>query len=179
MKNKLLLSALLAGICLTSSANAYFDHTITGGYAKTNFNFDSQGVHPKGVNLKYHLSDSENPIGFISSLSYTKGEEDYHYYGNTFNRKLYYYSFLVGPSYTFADTVRVYAMGGVSRTGVKESYAGFYAHERRTDFAYGAGLQFLIAKSFVIDAGYEHTRYGDSVGKVEADTFTFGLGWQF
>lgn len=176
MKTKLLLPVLLAGL-FASAAHAEYYHTVTAGYAKSNLNIDTQGVHPKGFNIKYHFEDTENPIGFISSFSYTKGEEDY--FNNLVKQKIYYYSLLVGPSYTFKDTVRVYAMGGVSRTGARYSAPGIYEHERRTDFAYGAGLQFIISKSFVLDAGYEHTRYGDSVGKVEVDNYTFGVGWQF
>jgi opacity protein-like surface antigen len=176
MKKTLLASLFLLSFASTTSANEY-SHTFTAGYAKTNLNFNTLGTHPKGFNLKYHLQDSENPIGFISSFSYTKGEEDY--LNGLVTQKLYYYSLLVGPSYTFADTFRVYAMGGVSRTGIRVSQPNAYDHERRTDFAYGLGLQYIISKSFVLDTSWEHTRYGNSRGKVETDTFTFGGGWQF
>lgn len=177
MKKTLLVSALLIGLSLSTAHASDYYHTFTLGYAKTNLNFNTMGVHPKGLNFKYHFLESGSNLGFISTFSYTKGEEDY--FNNLVTQKLYYYSLLVGPSYTFADTFRIYGMGGVSRTGVRYSEPGYYGHERRTDFAYGLGMQFIISKSFVLDTSWEHTRYGDSVGKVETDTFTFGGGWQF
>lgn len=175
--NQLSLAFLLSSIALSSAYANQYSHGFTLGYAKTNYNVEFP-IQPKGGNFKYHFKEADSSLGFISSVTYTRGS-------TYFNRdlqhmKLNYFSLLVGPSFSFTDYLRIYALGGVSSTLVSEKMPApwYYGTERRTDFAYGGGLQFKIDK-VLFDFSYERADYNKSIGDVSADTFTFGIGYEF
>lgn len=181
MKKHLFIStALFCCILSNVRANEVYNHGFTVGYAKTNL---SNGINasPKGVNLKYHFMTSDNDLGFIASFSYTRDHNKYYdvQYKARHSLTVNYLSLLVGPSYTFNNIFRVYGLLGVGRISAEESIQNTaYGHAKRTDVAYGGGIQFKI-RNFLIDLSIDHVDYNKSIGDVKSDNFNFTIGWEF
>lgn len=180
-KNVFISTALFCCILPNVKADEVYNHGFTIGYAKTNL---SNGINasPKGGNLKYHFMTSDNDLGFIASFSYTRDHNKYYdvKYNTRYNLKVNYMSLLVGPSYTFNNIFRVYGLLGVGRISAEESIQNspYYIHAKRTDVAYGGGIQFKI-RNFLIDFSIDHVDYNKSIGDVKSNNFNFTIGWEF
>ncbi len=184
MKKRLFISTILLYYLIPSvHADDYYTHGFTIGYAKTNFSNDIN-LSPKGINFKYHLQTSDNDIGLITSFSYTRDSNRYYnlHYNANYHNKINYLSLSTGPSYTFNNVFRIYGLIGFGRASINSSAyndaTSVNSHARRTDLAYGGGMQFKI-KNLLLDFSIDHVDYNKSVGKVRSDNFSFTIGWEF
>ncbi|MBG6246304.1 virulence protein [Candidatus Symbiopectobacterium sp. 'North America'] len=176
MNKKLLaLSVVLAamGGCAIAKADT---HTLSMGYSQgkvTNFK------NLRGVTAKYHYQP-DNSLGFISSLTYMGGEGKFNLDGDKGKAQLKYYSLLVGPSYRVNEFVSLYGLAGVAHG--KGKLSGTYADgdnipykDKKSGFAYGAGVQISPTANWSIDLGYE----GSTAKNIKINGFNIGLGYRF
>ncbi|ECJ2577670.1 hypothetical protein C2K18_20185 [Salmonella enterica] len=139
------------------------------------------------VNLKYRY-EAQTPLGLMASFSWQSGKrgESGGIPGGMSWRddvKATYWSLMAGPAVRVNELVSLYALAGAGtgRAEVKErismpGYNGrFTGSERRTGFAWGAGVQFNPVENVVIDLGYE----GSKVGAAKLNGVNVGVGYRF
>lgn len=175
--NKKLLALSMVLAAMSGGAIAQADtHTISLGYSHgkvTDFN----NLH--GVTAKYHYQP-DGSLGFISSLTYMGGEKKYNAGANKAKVQLKYYSLLVGPSYRVNEFVSLYGLAGVAQGKGKLSGADAGGNnlsykDKKSGFAYGAGIQIAPAANWSIDLGYE----GSTAKNIKINGFNIGLGYRF
>ncbi|MBT0726994.1 outer membrane protein OmpX [Rosenbergiella australiborealis] len=175
MKKIACLSAL-ACLLAVSAGSAMAKSTVTGGYAQS----DYQGVLNKanGFNLKYRYEDESNPLGWITSFTYT--EKDANRDVNDY-RKGQYYGITAGPAYRLNDWASIYGVVGIGIGRVQNNAEGHgaagYNSKSNSDVgvAYGAGLQFNPWENVALDVGYEQSR----IRNVDVGTWIAGVGYSF
>ncbi|OTA19830.1 virulence-related outer membrane protein [Xenorhabdus beddingii] len=185
MKKTLFISAILAGLSITSlTANANEHNTISVGYAQSKMSDESFKEifdKPKGFNLKYRYEFNDR-LGIIGS--YTRTEKSYSNTVNNITGKVEYASLMAGPSYRFNEYVSAYALVGAAAgkiTGTQtttflgRSYTVSTDSQDEASVAYGAGLQFNPHPNIAVDVSYEHAKPGD----VKVGTWTVGVGYRF
>lgn len=154
----------------------------------------------KGINLKYRYEITDD-WGVIGSFTYASQNFNSHYSAIDPETKDYdadkasgkykYYSFLVGPTHRFNDYVSEYVMVGAAFSRFKGSYSEAYntshsdgdvmgytsinASDKKTQFAYSAGIQINPIKNVAIDVAYE----GSGSGDWRTSGFNVGVGYSF
>lgn len=170
MKKIACLSAL-ACVLAVSMGSAMAKSTVTGGYAQS----DYQGVlnKAKGFNLKYRYEDESNPLGWISSFTYTEKDNTLN---NVYN-KGQYYGVTAGPALRLNDWASIYGVVGVGYGKFQHNNQVTRSKSDTSDygFSYGGGLQFNPVDSVAIDVGYEQSR----IRSVDVGTWIAGVGYSF
>ncbi|CAK9884530.1 MAG: Outer membrane protein X [Candidatus Erwinia impunctatus] len=168
---KIVAFSALACVLAVSAGSAVAQSTITGGYAQS----DMRGVANKanGLNLKYRYEESDNPLGWIGSFTYTEKnrEESGDYI------KGQYYGFTGGPAYRLNDWASLYGVVGI---GYGKYQSNTTANRDKSDssdvgFSYGAGMQFNPMQNIALDVGYEQSR----IRSVDVGTWIAGVGYSF
>ncbi|MGK3140997.1 Ail/Lom family outer membrane beta-barrel protein [Pantoea sp. C2G6] len=190
LKSKLTALALLCGTLFAGHSALADNHTVSIGYAQSNVkNFSDI----RGINLQYRY-EWDSPLSVMASFSYMKGDDSFsrnyvepegvdEYRQKTDGK---YYSLLAGPAYRINDYVSFYGLVGVARTkaDTRSTYRTPYSYdsgtynERKTSFAYGAGVVFNPTETLSVNVGYEGTRasfYKD----VDINGFNIGVGYRF
>lgn len=185
MKKIVLSSLLLSAAGLAAVPVAQADtHSVSVGYAQSRIEHFKD---IRGVNLKYRY-EAQTPLGLMASFSWQSGKrgESGGIPGGMSWRddvKAMYWSLMAGPAVRVNELVSLYALAGAGtgRAEVKErismpGYNGrFTGSERRTGFAWGAGVQFNPVENVVIDLGYE----GSKVGAAKLNGVNVGVGYRF
>lgn len=188
MKKALLISAIVAGLSVTSlTAHASGKHTLSLGYAQSDMKMQIEGEElnlkdldkaPRGLNLKYRYEINDN-WGFISSVTQTKLKIKYYHYSNGLdvgNEDITYRSLMAGPTYRFNEYVSAYALIGAANVEDKaRMIAQPSVSKKKTAVAYGTGLQFNPTSSIAVDASYEYS----DLSQAKAGTWTVGVGYRF
>ncbi len=173
--NKKLLALSVVLSAMSGCAIAQADtHTISLGYSAAKVPIFK---HIHGITAKYHYQP-ENPLGFISSLTYMGGSKNFDINGSNGKAQLKYYSLLVGPSYHVNEFVSLYGLAGAAHGKLKASGtdSDYYSGKgNETAFAYGAGVQIAPAANWTIDVGYE----GSAFKYTKLNGFNIGLGYRF
>lgn len=158
---------------------------------------------PKGFNVKYRYEFTDN-LGVIGSFTYAGDKFKGGISGSSESEaasqdikgsvKVNYFNIGVGPTWRFNEWVSAYAMGGVAFS----QYSGYYTNDikyektedreastenvergsigkTKTEFSYGAGLQFNPLNNVAIDIAYEGTTGGD----FKSNGFIVGVGYKF
>lgn len=162
---------LIAALALTSFSTLAAEHTITGGYARTDASLYGSSEGLNGLNLKYAFQPEESKVGLIVSLTGTTYEEN----GSGYHGELNYGSFMGGVTYAVSDWFKPYLMVGVAKGEVKYSDYYYDLDTSKTSPAFGLGIQFGVTDHFTIDTSYEHASFDD----VKANTFIIGAGYRF
>ncbi|MFW0974379.1 Ail/Lom family outer membrane beta-barrel protein [Leclercia pneumoniae] len=183
---KLSLALLVASTLMSGTALAN-NHTVSIGYAQSDFE-NLGDIH--GVNVQYRY-EWDSPFSVMGSFTYLTGDNSDSEYeaGETWSYKddIKYYSLLAGPVYRINDYVSVYALGGVSYIKwdgeTRWDYDWGYSErdktsENSTQFAWGAGVQFNPTDDFSIGIGYEGTtaKYYESYS---VNGFNLTVGYRF
>lgn len=180
-------SFLIIG-CLISSSTALADnHTVSVGYAQSKI---EHAYNIRGVNLQYRY-ENEFPVGILVSATYMTGDEDEtiiegneHVYDNL-DTKLF--SIQTGPVYRINPLASIYGTVGISHIKHKETFENEWVREETTDkktnFAYGAGVIINPISNLSVNAGYEGTRLtvfdeGDHKHS-RINGFNIGVGYRF
>lgn len=180
--------AILAAATLMSGAALADDHTVSIGYAQSDF--ENLG-DIRGVNVQYRY-EWNSPLSVIGSFSYMTGDQndlDNEWANSTFklHSEVKYYSLLAGPAYRINDYVSVYALGGLSYIKADEEAEwgdnnGTFTRETwsgdSTSFAWGAGVQFNPTEDLAIGIGYEGTT-ADFDGNYSINGFNLTIGYRF
>lgn len=117
---KLSLALLVASTLMSGTALAN-NHTVSIGYAQSDF--ENLG-DIRGVNVQYRY-EWDSPFSVMGSFTYLTGDssevdDDGASDVLKFKDEVKYYSLLAGPAYRINDYVSVYALGGVSYIKVDE-----------------------------------------------------------
>ncbi|ECE4625753.1 outer membrane beta-barrel protein [Salmonella enterica] len=185
MKKIVLSSLLLSAAGLATVPVAQADtHSVSVGYAQSRIEHFKD---IRGVNLKYRY-EAQTPLGLMASFSWQsgkRGESGGIPVGMSWRDdvKATYWSLMAGPAVRVNELVSLYVLAGAGtgRAEVKEhismpGYNGrFTGSERRTGFAWGAGVQFNPVENVVIDLGYE----GSKVGAAKLNGVNVGVGYRF
>ncbi|EDS8888915.1 Ail/Lom family outer membrane beta-barrel protein [Salmonella enterica] len=158
---------------------------------------------PKGFNVKYRYEFTDN-LGVIGSFTYAGEQYKGGISGSSASEaasedvsgsiKARYFNISAGPVWRFNDWVSVYATGGVAFAQYSGYYSDTIKYEKtkdreastenvgsgsigktKTEFAYGAGLQFNPVNNVAIDVAYEGTTGGD----FKSNGFIVGVGYKF
>ena len=169
MKKIACLSALAAVLAVSAGTAVAATSTVTGGYAQS----DMQGVANKagGFNLKYRYEADNNPLGVISSFTYTEKSDTQ----NGVYTKGQYYGITAGPAYRLNDWASIY---GVIGLGYGKAQGNQFPDNNSTSdygFSYGAGLQFNPIENVALDFSYEQSR----IRSVDVGTWIVGAGYRF
>ncbi|OKP03082.1 Ail/Lom family outer membrane beta-barrel protein [Xenorhabdus eapokensis] len=185
MKKTFLISAIVAGLSITSLAANAGEHTISAGYAQSKINIENNNLKTslKGFNVKYRYEFNEQ-FGLISSFTHTGYNTSYDdplgYHGGSLD----YNSITIGPSYRFNEYISAYALigAGVGKASNTEhirisKYNSIlsFNDDTKTAVAYGAGVQFNPLPNVAIDASYEYTK----LDSINLGTWVLGVGYRF
>ncbi|MDP5254108.1 MULTISPECIES: Ail/Lom family outer membrane beta-barrel protein [unclassified Vibrio] len=180
MKKTTLLCALITGLTTSGSVMAEQllnpQQALSVGYASTDIDTgDDTGNglidDPAGINLKYTYQ-SDDKIGFISSLTYTKSSESY---TSDIEVEINYLSLLAGPTYSLSDNLKVYGMAGLARAEIKVSDSSDSASDDESDLALAAGLRVNVTDNIALDLSYEYT----DIEEWDFSTLSAGIGFNF
>lgn len=180
-------SLLIISCLISSSAALANNHTVSIGYAQSKI---EHSHNMKGVNLQYRYED-EFPVGVLVSATYISGDQDeteiygYDYSYEKLDTKLF--SIQTGPVYRFNMFASIYGTVGISHSKVKYNYEDRWIREetseKKTNFAYGAGVIINPTSNLSVNAGYEGTRLTISdEGEHEhaqVNGFNVGVGYRF
>lgn len=173
---KLLQVCLLGSCALLTTTTFAEKHTLSLGYAQT----DVQDVMDlDGVSLQYRY-ENESPLGFVSTLSYQTGEENWEDDDESYGKlEAKHLTILGGPAYRFNNFISAYAVGGLAHTKIEDrnmspGYSESY-ELTETNFAYGAGVIINPTEQLAINIGYEGTK----VDSVKLDGFNISAGYRF
>lgn len=173
MKKIACLSALACVMALSTGSAVAGMATVSGGYAQS----DMQGVVNKanGFNVKYRYEFDNNPLGVISSFTYTEKDRDTAY-GYL---KGQYYGLTAGPAFRLNDWASVYAVAGIGygKWQIQNASLSRAGDHDTSDvgFSYGAGLQFNPMENVALDFSYEQSR----IRSVDVGTWIAGVGYRF
>jgi putative virulence related protein PagC len=180
--------AILAAATMMSGAVLADNHTVSLGYAQSDF--ENLG-DIRGVNVQYRY-EWDSPLSVMGSFTYMSGdtheaEDDGESDIFKLKDEVKYYSLLVGPAYRVNEYVSVYALGGVSYTKLNEDTTwidsnGPFYHESESDnstaFAWGAGLQFNPTGNISVGIGYEGTT-AKYIHSHSINGFNLTVGYRF
>ena len=172
---KLLQVCLLGSCALLTTTTFAEKHTLSLGYAQT----DVQDVMDlDGVSLQYRY-ENESPLGFVSTLSYQTGEENWEDFDYSEKLEAKHFTLLAGPAYRVNNFISAYAVAGLAHTKIENSYVDYDYSESteltETNFAYGAGVIINPTEQLAINIGYEGTK----VDSVKLDGFNISAGYRF
>lgn len=179
LKKQFILLAVAAAMALPAAANPVSGiGSFSIGVAKTKLDMIDEGtIH--GVNVKYQYEPESSRLGFLSSFTYASGDDsvDRRYNGKV-DLDMRYYSFGLGPSYRVIDQVAVYGLFGLA--GAKAKLSGGASVSDHFEPVFGLGVRAFPYGNIVIDAHYEKaTAFNSSQYRLEADTFSVGIGLLF
>lgn len=175
--NKKLLALSVVLAAMGESAIAQADtHTISLGYSHGKVT-DFKNI--RGATAKYHYQP-DGSLGFIGSLTYMSGDKKFNVDGDKGKDQRKYFSLLVGPSYRVNEFVSLYGLAGVAHGNIKRSGTdaggdNISYKDKKSGFAYGAGVQISPAANWSIDLGYE----GAKTKGTKINGFNIGLGYRF
>jgi len=180
MKKAVLLAVLVISTSVSAGPS---NHTITGGYARTN----ASDTHLDGFNIKYGYQFDDSAWGIIGSLTATAKEDSFSDdAGYKTEVDAGYASLMAGPSYNITDDIKIYALVGTSGADVKLKYNGNTEAEYKAHSpVVGVGFQYAIWKGFTVDASYEYAKFKHAesdnyyVDSFNAKTLAVGIGYKF
>lgn len=182
-------SFLIIGCLISSSAALADNHTVSVGYAQSKI---EHAHNMRGVNLQYRYENAF-PVGVLVSATYMSGDDDetdFDSYGYAYE-KSDTKAFLIqtGPVYRINPFASIYGTVGLSYGKVKYNYEDssnmrIETTEKKTNFAYGAGIIINPTGNLSVNAGYEGTRLtaSDDEGEREhaqVNGFNVGVGYRF
>ncbi|MDC9581525.1 Ail/Lom family outer membrane beta-barrel protein [Xenorhabdus sp. PR6a] len=188
---KALFATLAVSSVMWGSVTYADSQTVAVGYAQSKV---QAFKNIRGVNLHYRY-EWDSPLTIIGSLTYMKGDkEGSDRVNNAFwqaKADAKYYSLLVGPAYRIDDQVSVYALLGFSHTKIdvteneyteisgKRKHSFWNIHEKATNIAYGAGVEFNPVRNLSLYAGYEGSAAKFNGKDHGINGFNVGVGYHF
>lgn len=102
-------------------------------------------------------------------------------------RNAEYYSVLIGPTYRIADSISLFALGGMSHTKVDKPLSGEKKNhtlkaegaESSNNFAYSVGVVINPTDNLAVSTGYEGSRAAFNKNKHDINSMFMSIGYRF
>lgn len=169
-------AALLSLSFAVQAAN----HTIMAGYAATDIKNAKDKLH--GLTVKYRYEGASR-IGLLASATVTTNEDKEYTlqpgikFVESGKTTSIYSSLHLGPTYRFNDFVSGYATLGYAEYSVERKGYGLPKSTSEDEsFAIGAGVDFNVTRSLVINTGVELSEH---FSDAKATSYSLSLGYRF
>ncbi|ECD5144190.1 hypothetical protein E1460_23875 [Salmonella enterica subsp. enterica serovar Caracas] len=177
MINKISLAMLF--FCVSVGSSYAERHSISMGYTTGALFADgrkSSDGHPDGMNFKYRY-EFNNTWGVVGSFTFA-GDT----IGDLVKTDWGYRSYQVGPSWRINDYISVYYLLGLAKADSDISTMSKTHNFKKNAYVSSLGVQVNPWPNWVLDAGYEYTRFHDypyNGENIESLLFNIGFGYRF